>query len=112
MARDQRVGLCDKISENVESSVADCSPRHFLRPDIQKDKVRTRQSDYWSPLPNPQLWVLQQVAKSGCAWLLDCHVQERKARTRFGEVRIPIPPGSVESNFMSRLMLRGRVQTM
>ena len=41
MARDQGVGLCDKVSENVKSSVADCSPCHFHRPDVQEEKVRT-----------------------------------------------------------------------
>ena len=41
MARDQGVGLCDKVSENVRSSVADCPPRHFLRPDVHRDNVRT-----------------------------------------------------------------------
>ena len=41
MARNQRVGLCDIVSENVESSVADCPPCHFLGPDVHRDNVRT-----------------------------------------------------------------------
>ena len=65
-----------------------------------------------SPPRNAQPATPQHVPKNGYAWLLHCQVQERKALTRFGEFKIPIPPSSGESKPMSRLMLRGRVQTM